>query len=109
MHEASCQDCNWTGTNKELLEVPVQANPNSLDINPDQALEIARAMSTNYMQLLYQHVSPAIGAAIMQAGFVGKNDTKNLTRMIRAAARGAHAATLEEAGVISEELRKKGN
>jgi hypothetical protein len=108
-HKMACQDCPWEGTNKELLQVPLPERPNALDISPDQALELAREMSTNYMKLLYQIASTSVGACIMQAGFVGKNDTKSLTRMIRAACKGAHHATLEEADKISKELKKAGN
>lgn len=108
-HKMCCQDCDWEGTNRELLQVPMPERPNSLDISPDQALELAREMSINYMKLLYQNASTPIGGCIMQAGFVGKTDTESLTRMIRAACKGAHTATLDEAGKISKELKKAGN
>lgn len=59
-----------------------------------------------YMKLLYAAASQVIGQCILQAGLVGRRDTKNLARMIRAACRGAHKATLDEAEAIAEETLK---
>lgn len=86
--------------------MPLPKNPHSLDIDPDRAMDIARHMSEQYMQLLYQGASQSIGQCILQAGLVGKRDTKHLARMIRAACRGAHKATLDEAEAISKEQSK---
>jgi hypothetical protein len=86
--------------------VPLPANPHSLEVDQDRALEIAKHMSEQYMKLLYQSASPIVGQCILQAGLVGKKDTKNLTRMLRAACRGAHKATLDEAEAIAKEHKE---
>lgn len=101
-----CMDCGWKGNAKQLVAVPLPENPLSLDIDQDRALDIARSMSEQYMRLLYEGASQAIGQCILQAGLVGKQDTKNLARMLRAACRGAHKATLEEAEAIAQEHKK---
>ena len=90
-----------------MLEVPLQGNPNSLEVSQDEALEMAQEMSRNYMRMLYQSVSQQIGFCIMQTGLVGRQDTKGMTRLIRAACMGAHRATLEEADKIAKERLAK--
>jgi hypothetical protein len=90
------------------VAVPLPSNPLSLEIDQDRALEIAKHMSEQYMKLLYQGASPAIGQCILQAGLVGKQDSKSLARLLRAACRGAHKATLDEAEAIAQEHKKEG-
>lgn len=98
-----CQDCGWEGPAKELISVPLPLSGEPLEINPDRALEIAQEMSKRYMELIYRTVSKPIGNCIFNVGLVGRSDTEGLTRLIRAACRGAHRATLEEAEKIAEE------
>lgn len=81
-------------------------NPHSLEVDQDRALEIAKHMSEQYMKLLYSGASQAIGQCILQAGLVGKRDSKALARLLRAACRGAHKATLDEAEAIAKEHKK---
>ena len=92
-----CDDCGWKGGKSQLITVPLPKDSMSLDASNDRALLIARHMSEQYLKLIYEKASPAIGRCILQAGLVGKKDTKGLTRMLRAACMGAHKATLEEA------------
>jgi hypothetical protein len=100
-------DCGWIGQRPQLIAVPLPTNPLSLEINQDKALEILKHMSEQYMKLLYQSASKAIGQSILQSGLVGRSDTKNFTRLLRAACLGAHKATLEEAEAISKEHKEK--
>ncbi|MHC4507734.1 MAG: hypothetical protein ACYTAO_02085 [Planctomycetota bacterium] len=88
------------------MAVPLPANPHSLEVDQDRALEIAKHMSEQYMKLLYQGASQVIGQCILQAGLVGKQDSKSLARMLRAACRGAHKATLDEAEAIANEHKQ---
>ena len=83
--------------------MPIPKNPNSLEIDQDGALEIAKHISKQYMLLLYKDASQVLGRCILQAGLVGKQDSKNLGRMIKAACVGAHQSTLLEAESISRE------
>ena len=101
--KASCQDCGWEGTADKLIVVPVPTDTGSLEINQDQALEIAKKMSEEYMKLIYKTVSVVIGRCIMATGLVGRRDTTNLTRLIRAACFGAHRATFDEVEKIAAE------
>jgi hypothetical protein len=78
-----------------------------LEIDQDRALEIAKHMSEQYMKLIYANASKIIGQCILQAGLVGKKDARNLARMIRAACKGAHKATLDEADAIAKEHKKE--
>jgi hypothetical protein len=91
-----------------LVAVPLPKNPNSLEIDQDRAMEVAKHMSEQYMKLLYATASQTIGVCILQAGLVGKKDSVNLARMLRAACRGAHKATLDEAEAIAKEHKEKG-
>lgn len=59
------------------------------------------------MKLLYQGASQPIGQCILQAGLVGRQDHKTLARLLRAACRGAHRATLEEAEAIAKEHKDR--
>lgn len=101
VHE--CAECGWVGQARQLVQVPLPKNPNSLEINENRALDIAREMSKKYMELLYAGASQPIGQCLLQAGMVGRRDVKNMTRMIRAACLGAHKATLDEADAIAKE------
>jgi hypothetical protein len=74
-----------------------------LEISQDRALEIAAAISKEYMLAIYMTVSPVIGKAILDADLVGVKDSKNLARLIRAACLAAHRGTLEEVEKISSE------
>lgn|GEM_PF-5522466 len=89
-----------------MITVPIPSNPNTLEIDEDRALDIARQMSEQYMKLLYANASKIIGTCILQAGLVGMRDHRNLARMMRAACKGAHRATLEEAESIASEAQK---
>ena len=102
-----CTDCGWKGNAAQLVVVPLPTNPLSLEVNQDKALEIAKHMAQQYMKLLYQGAAKPIGQCILQAGLVGRQDTKHLTRMIRAACMGAYKATLEEAENIAQEHKAK--
>jgi hypothetical protein len=102
-NKADCQDCGWVGVPKNLISVPMPLSGESLAIDPDRALEIARKMSERYMELLYKVAAKPIGNCIFNVGLVGRKDTEGLTRLLRAACKGAHKATLEEAENISKE------
>lgn len=90
------------------MRVPLPSNPHSLEIDQDRALEIAKQMSRQYMELLFRGASETIGQCILQAGLVGKRDTKSLARLLRAACLGAHKATLDEAENIAKENKERG-
>lgn len=102
-----CMDCSWKGNEQQLIAVPLPQNPLSLELDQDRALEIARHMAKQYMQLLYAGASQPIGQCILQAGLVGKQDSKNLARLLRAACLGAFKATLNEAEAIAKEHKEK--
>lgn len=102
-----CLDCGWKGNAEQLIAVPLPTNPLSLEVNQDRALEIAKHMAKQYMQLLYAGAAQPIGQCILQAGLVGRQDNKNLARMIRAACLGAFKATLNEAEDIAKEHKEK--
>jgi len=105
--QAECLDCGWKGSKTSLLAVPLPANPYSMEINQDRALEMAKHISQQYMQLLPAHAAKPIGLCIIESGLCGKQDSKNLARLIRAACLGAHKATLDEAETIAKEHLKK--
>ena len=88
------------------MSVKLPNDQHSLTIEQDQALDIARQMSENYMALIYSEASQIIGRCILQAGLVGRRDTKNLSRLLRTACLGAHRATLEEADKVASEHKE---
>jgi len=72
-------------------------------MSQDRALEIAAAISKEFMEAIYLNVSPVIGKAILDADLVGVKDSNNLTRLIRAACLAAHKGTMEEVEKITSE------
>lgn len=102
----SCKDCGWLGKEGALINAPIPIQGVQLDFsNQDVALEVARQISRHLMELIYQLAAKAMGEAILQSGLVGRTDTKNLARLLRAGCLGAHKAVLEEADDISEEFK----
>ena len=70
----------------------------------DMALGIAQEVAKNYLLMLSEEASGAIGRAMVRAGVVGgKEDPKDLGRIIRAATMAAHKATLTEIEDIQKE------
>lgn len=104
--KATCTNCGWEGTHKELLNAaPEKEQAPGTIIQPDQALGIAEEVAKAYMNLLAKHAGQSIGLAMVQAGVVGLKDSKRLARLIRAACLGAHKATLDEVEEIQKEVQ----
>jgi len=103
---ANCHACGWSGTMKDLMHAQV---PELESLSQDAAHAIALEVAATYQALLAQIAAQPIGVAMVQSGMVGMKDTKNLTRMIRAATLGAHKATLEEVEKIQKESQSGGS
>ena len=101
-----CMDCGWRGDVNRLIQVPFQKNPNSLELNQDEALEVAKQISNSLMQLIGANVGKPLGMCILESGLCGRRDGKNLARLLRVGCRAAHRAILEEADKISGEHSK---
>lgn len=106
---ATCSNCGWTGKHKDLIGAGAKANDivqGSLSIDdPSLALSIAREVSVMYMRMLAKHAGQPIGLAMVESGLVGRQDSSNLARLIKAACQGAHTATLNEVEKIQKELQ----
>jgi hypothetical protein len=78
----------------------------SLDFSRnDLALEIAKQISKNLMEMIYKLVAKSMGEAVLQSGLVGRTDRQNLARLMRAGCLAAHKAILDEADLIGREHR----
>jgi hypothetical protein len=75
-------------------------------LTPDQALFVAQEVAKDYMTKLAAHAAQPAGLAMIEAGIVGLQDKSRLGRLIRAAMKGAHKATLEEVEAIQKELQQ---
>jgi len=107
--EVACANCGWSGEYKEALEAGVkdrQILENIVSIGGDPlAMKIAEEVATTYLVFLAQYAGRPIGLALMESGVVGRKDSKSLARLIKAACRGAHKATLDEIEKMQEELQ----
>lgn len=107
--EVACANCGWSGEYKEALEAGVkdrQILENIVSIGGDPlAMKIAEEVATTYFVFLAQYAGRPIGLALMESGVVGREDSKSLARLIKAACRGAHKATLDEIEKMQEELQ----
>ena len=97
--------CGWLGDKESLVQVELQ-NENVLDISKDAALEIAKHISKQLAVLMGKHVTVNLGLAIIESGLCGRQDKKNLARLLKAGCSGAHKAILTEADEISKEYSK---
>jgi hypothetical protein len=108
--EATCQNCGWKGPHRDLIAAPAREEDLGRQSNiiygtTDFTLGIAEEVSKAYMNLIAQHVARGLGLAMIESGLVGRQQPKELTRLIRAASLGAHAATLKEIEEIQKELQ----
>lgn len=107
--EAVCSECGWEGEPSGLIRAPLSTVPGQdvvLDVSqPDQALALLQQVSTNLMNLIGKLAGQPIGKAIFAVGLVGKKDTKNLARLIRAGCLAAHKAILDECEEIAKESK----
>jgi predicted phosphoribosyltransferase len=107
--DVACSNCGWSGAHKDLIGTVVkehQIMENVLHIGGGPlALEIAEEVAATYMRLLAQDVGRPLGMALVQSGVVGVRDAESLARLIKAACRGAHKATLDEIEKMQEEIR----
>lgn len=105
--DAVCLACDWRGSKRELMVAEpdaTEAQINEVLGTTDMALGIAHTISKQYLLALSEDVSRNIGIAMVRAGVVGgKEDPKDLGRIIRAATLAAHRATLEEIEAIQKE------
>ena len=103
---AECQACGWSGTVGDLLTPSRQEADREVGlITQDQALSIAQSVAESYMERLAAHAAKPTGLAMVESGIVGLKDKNRLARLIRAAMKGAHKATLEEVEAIQKELQ----
>ena len=72
---------------------------------PDLALGIAQEVSKAYIILISKMVAQPLGLAMIQSGIIGKEQPKELLRLIRSACLAAHKATLEEIETMQKEIR----
>jgi len=105
-----CLSCGWTGVHGDLMTTMADASKmmeKSQEVigSPDLALGIAQEVAKVYLLLLSKMAAQPIGLAMIQAGIIGKEQPKELTRLIRAACLAAHKATLEEVELIQKELQ----
>lgn len=107
--DVACANCGWAGKRKDLLGVDaekVKVDRGIIGLDGEATpLEIANEVSTAYMRLLAKQAGRFIGLALVQSGMVGIKDLRSLARLIKAACRGAHTATLDEVGKIQEEAQ----
>lgn len=106
----SCLSCGWRGTHGALMavaadEAKVMEKSQEIFGTPDLALGIAQEVSRAYLVLLSKMAAQPIGLAMIEAGVIGKEQPKELTRLIRSACLAAHKATLEEIETIQKELQ----
>lgn len=106
VRKVRCMACPWEGETDELLtsasDVMIKAE--TIAEADDQQLAIARKVSEDYLNLLAKYVGKPIGLAMIEAGVIGLQDTKVLTRLIKAAAHGAHTETFKELEKVQEEI-----
>jgi len=104
----SCKDCGWLGKESALINAPIPVQGVQLDFsNGDVALEVAKQISRHLMELIYQLAAKAVGEAVLQSGLVGRTDSRNLTRLMRAGCLAAHKGILDEADIISKEYKAR--
>lgn len=104
----SCKDCGWLGQESALINAPIPTQGVQLDFsNSDVALEVAKQISRHLMELIYALAAKAVGEAVLQSGLVGRTDSKNLTRLMRAGCLAAHKGILDEADAISKEFKAR--
>lgn len=108
--EATCLSCGWKGPHRELMASIIRQSDVSSEVgavlgSPDLALGIAQEVAKAYMVLIAKYAAQGLGLAMIEAGVIGKEQPKELTRLIRAASMGAHKATLEEIEAIQKELQ----
>lgn len=104
--KCKCLACEWEGDESGLMKA-VSETPVSDLAQGDTAQHIAFEVAESYMGLLYKKASPLIGMSAIESGIVARKDTKNLTRIIRAACLGAYKETLNELEAIAEEYTDK--
>lgn len=106
--DAFCTACGWRGKKKDLMTpMRQEAEAKAGEVfSPDQALYIAQEVAKDYMARLAAHAAQPAGLAMIEAGIVGLHDKHRLGRLIRAAMKGAHKATLEEVEAIQKELQE---
>ncbi len=105
VHELSiitCSNCGWPGLYRDLLMVDTSRDAL---VEVQQALDIAAEVSSAYLKCLAECAGRSIGLSMVDAGIVGAKDTQSLTRLIKAACRGAHKATLDEVEQIQKEYQ----
>lgn len=110
--ESKCDNCDWQGDTDELISVPLDTvaekiltlEEESIFTNSDPATVIAFEISSHFLQLIAQYAARDIGLAIILAGLVTKNDTENLTRLIRIACLSVHKSVLTELEFIQNEV-----
>jgi len=104
---ATCQACGEQTSMKELLVAKPEAPESSIvEVlgTTDMALGIAQEIAKNYLLHLHKGAAKEIGKAMVNSGLVGgKENPKELGRIIRAATMAAHKATLEEMEAIQKE------
>lgn len=108
--KAKCLSCGWEGPHRELMaavgsEQELMKGSQEIFGTPDLALGIAQEVSKTYMVLIAKYAAQPLGLAMIESGVIGKEQPKELTRLIRAASMGAHKATLEEIEAIQKELQ----
>jgi hypothetical protein len=105
---AVCTSCGWRGKKKDLLTpMRQEADTKAGDVmTPDQALYIAQEVAKDYMVRLAAYAAQPAGLAMVEAGIVGAKDKHRLGRLIKAAMKGAHKATLDEVEAIQKELQQ---
>ena len=101
-----CSDCGWKGGRAQLISVPLQKNPNSLELDSDAALDVAHQISSSLKVLIAGHVAQTLGLCILESGLCGRRDKNNLTRLLKAGCEGAHKAILQEADAIAKQHSK---
>lgn len=106
----ACLACGWEGAHGDLMamaadEAKVMEKSTEIFGTPDLALGIAQEVSKAYLILISKMVAQPLGLAMIQAGVIGKEQPKELTRLIRSACLAAHKATLEEIETMQKEIR----
>lgn len=105
--DARCLNCKWAGKDSDLLSIPEPVVAKHVDggLTADRATEIAKHMTQDLLARLAHHAGKSIGLSLVEAGFVGMNDSPRLGRLIRAACLGAVAKVLDEIEELQKEAR----
>lgn len=107
--EVACSNCGWTGKHRDLINAAVQEdqiiNRAVVSGASSMATEIAAEVAAGYLQALAKYAGRPIGLALVESGIVGTRDTKSIARLLRAACKGAHRATLAEVEKMQEEMQ----